>query len=520
MKCLVISPFSSFPADAGHRKRVFATTQLLKELGYEIHFLLFAFEDNWRIRYQDEQAKGLRRQWDQVYIHIAQSNVGHPPQNGTNHELDEWWDTTLEPYLKQLNQQHFFDVTVIHNVWLSKAFDFCNQYSDFIIDSHDIFYKRLEVAKQHGVIDSFFLPKKTCEIFGYNRANCVLTIQKAEALELIEELDESCTPINIPYIEDESSTHVGSLSYISESSVTFGILASHHAYNVAGFQELCDELVTEIAKTHAPVKIIVGGTICKHIKTDLNIELMGYINSIDEFYNQCDFVIAPVFCGTGFKVKVLEAMAKGKPIIAANHAALGSFLSIHFQHKTPAEMARAITLVAMSRPPLSETREEVKKAFTAYTLNYLQSVHQFSKRLKALNQGLNIKFEPKYIEDFILLWRIIENYNPDQFYGPMFLESDQPITFEKLPKEIQSRPLKRIDIYISDGIKAMNLTKGKLIRKAIDGPHANIMDLIERMKWYFNDLHLVKFKSSEKLIKNIEGKICIISNQEQFDALF
>ena len=47
-RAFVLSPFATFPPDAGQRRRTLQTTRLLKEHGYAITFALYAFEEGWK----------------------------------------------------------------------------------------------------------------------------------------------------------------------------------------------------------------------------------------------------------------------------------------------------------------------------------------------------------------------------------------------------------------------------------------------------------------------------------------
>jgi glycosyltransferase involved in cell wall biosynthesis len=49
-----------------------------------------------------------------------------------------------------------------------------------------------------------------------------------------------------------------------------------------------------------------------------NVELLGFVDDIDDLYRQSKIVISPVE-GTGLKIKVVEALAAGKPVFGSQH---------------------------------------------------------------------------------------------------------------------------------------------------------------------------------------------------------
>lgn len=54
-----------------------------------------------------------------------------------------------------------------------------------------------------------------------------------------------------------------------------------------------------------------------------NLEIIGYVDDLKEYYAKADFMIMPIFEGSGMKVKTAEALEYGKIIIAAPEAAVG-----------------------------------------------------------------------------------------------------------------------------------------------------------------------------------------------------
>lgn len=351
-KALVISPFASHPADAGHRRRVLQTTRLLRDNGYEITFVLFAFELPWYWRFDEKNFHKMCEEWGNVQIYPAPKNVGTPPINGEFHELDEWWDEGFGHYLSRLFGIKHFDAMVVHNVWLSKAFEYAPKSTIKFLETHDIFYKRGKLYEELGQAIDFYTPNQEGEIFGLDRSDVILTVTDEE-LELIEPLVKK-PAFTIPTYEpiDRNLEKVQS-DYLHPKKVTFGMLGSAHIFNILGLQALLDALETKVSNTFAPVEIIIAGDVSGAVNTRLPIKKLGYIEDETDFFNQVDFVIAPLFQGTGFKVKVADAVIYGKPILAATHAAEGTFLSSKCCFDSPEKFAQKLVNIAMNRPSLS-----------------------------------------------------------------------------------------------------------------------------------------------------------------------
>ena len=57
------------------------------------------------------------------------------------------------------------------------------------------------------------------------------------------------------------------------------------------------------------------------------LNIVGFVDSIEESYQQCHFTIAPIFYGSGTRIKVLESFAMGRPLITTKMGIQGSGLS-------------------------------------------------------------------------------------------------------------------------------------------------------------------------------------------------
>lgn len=358
---LVLSPFASHPADAGHRRRVLQTTRLLRDAGYRVTFVLYAFEGAWYWRFDEDAFAAMQQEWGDVQVIMAHRKVGQPPANLATHSLDEWWDTGLEDYLKRTFATRRFDVFVVHNVWLSKAFDLAPPSTLKFLETHDVFWKRGELYRSIGMPMDFFTPTKRDEYIGFDRADVVIAVTEEELDEI--RADSSAAAMCIPTFEPVGRQRaLERPKYLHEDKVVFGMLGSAHVFNVSGLQRLLSTLELHVAKTFAPVEIVIGGDVGQEVTTELAIKRLGYVENEEDFFGQVDFVLAPLFNGTGFKVKVADAVIYGKPTLAASHAAIGTDLDVACCDETPEAMAERLVQIALERPPLAEYARYAREA--------------------------------------------------------------------------------------------------------------------------------------------------------------
>lgn len=70
-------------------------------------------------------------------------------------------------------------------------------------------------------------------------------------------------------------------------------------------------------------RVIVAGFGSDALPRSPHIDILGPISTVESFYRNVDAVLAPMERGGGMKVKVVEAMMHGIPVIASDHSTDG-----------------------------------------------------------------------------------------------------------------------------------------------------------------------------------------------------
>jgi len=359
-RAFILSPFATAPLDAGQRLRTFQSTKFFQSLGYEITFLLYAFEGDWYWRSQSALISEMRAQWDDVRVIYSARQVGRAPKIGDRHQLDEWWDPIIGETLTRTFEFERFDVFVVHNVWLSKSFDYVPSRVVKVLETHDVFFQRNKIFEEYGVLDRFFLIDQENELDGLRRADISITI-KSEEEDLLKRIDKNLNVVTVPYGNTEPNRDIPDsrhLSYVHPDKVVFGFLGGPHAYNLAGLLSLIAALNSVLARTFSPVELLVAGGVCAELAPKIKNfsfqpKLLGYVENELEFYNSVDIAIVPVFFGTGFKVKVSEILSINKPILCARHASEGAMLPNSVISESPEDLATRMSGVAFERTDLN-----------------------------------------------------------------------------------------------------------------------------------------------------------------------
>ncbi len=76
---------------------------------------------------------------------------------------------------------------------------------------------------------------------------------------------------------------------------------------------------------NSDIRICVIGRICKRIPDHNNIEKFFFVDQLKEFYHKSKVAICPMLGGTGIKIKVVEALSFGIPVVGTDKAVDGFF---------------------------------------------------------------------------------------------------------------------------------------------------------------------------------------------------
>ena len=73
------------------------------------------------------------------------------------------------------------------------------------------------------------------------------------------------------------------------------------------------------------LKIVVIGKIVDHFSDFPNVEKIRYAEDLDVYYSNAKIALCPMLTGTGLKIKVIEAMSYGLPIVCNERGVDGLF---------------------------------------------------------------------------------------------------------------------------------------------------------------------------------------------------
>jgi glycosyltransferase involved in cell wall biosynthesis len=329
-RILVISEIGCGPPYAGNRARMKSLLQEVKALGYEIDFAgvdltqqemveTKRLVDRWVASFNKTVTPTL---WNRICKKFAKFLGCIRPVDSVQAELipglDERFVIHWLPEAIKLQKKNQYALVLVSYVFHSAflyAFPLpCKK----ILDTHDSFSDRKQKLEEKGISDYWFSLDQAQEAAGLRRSDAVLAIQAEEAAFFrtitnnsidVHVVGHFARPVSIPW-----SSH---------SALKIGYVGSENPINIKSFHWFLKEVWPGVLDAAPACRLLVAGSICRHLPTTASVELIGEISDLADFHSQCLLSINPMLGGTGLKIKTIESLAFGRAVVGTESAAEG-----------------------------------------------------------------------------------------------------------------------------------------------------------------------------------------------------
>ena len=352
LKILMATDIPFWIASTGAEQRILALARNLSKDGFQLQtFFLGELADadlkiikqqSWQVAaFSSEnppRAVLQRLRWyAAAAVNQLQQKFGASPENSPENAppltlADYHWPWAIDQF-RQTIDDYRPDIVLCQYVTtaylLSALSDQHRRSVRTILDTHDILHERGSQFETAGYRHWLEIAAKE-EFQIWDQFDLVLAIQDVEA-ELIRDKTANCdvvvaghtldhilttSPATIPAGDRMRVGYIGSTNYSNWHAINRFILE--------GWPEI-------LARSQGNIELVIAGSICDWFQTPEresaglphNIKLIGHISQLEDFYDQIKLVINPVQFGTGLKIKNVEALAFGKPLITTSSGFVG-----------------------------------------------------------------------------------------------------------------------------------------------------------------------------------------------------
>jgi hypothetical protein len=339
LKFLIISPTPTHPTNAGNRKHILTLISELKDSDCEVFFYYINREThdskamqiffNDRLFIHNEQTKlnlidRIRRKFLLTKKSLFDFSRFRKLRKIYNQPLDLDFPDEIIPEIQKIVTENQINTVIVEYVFLSRILKYLPRNVNKIIDTHDLFCDRFMVYLNQGLKPSWISLYPKEEIKGLKRADAIICLNESE-LEHYKKNGYSGSSMiysNINLIRD---------LYNDGDPLTLIYLASGNEINIKSINDFIEHCFFKLLLKEPSLKLKIAGKISEHIRYDHpNIELMGYIDDIEEFYQMGKFVINPELHGTGQKIKSIEALRFNKTLITTTDIGIKGTQEISF----------------------------------------------------------------------------------------------------------------------------------------------------------------------------------------------
>ncbi|MEX0875964.1 MAG: glycosyltransferase, partial [Phycisphaerales bacterium] len=349
----------------------------LKRAGYIIHLVYYMYDIG---AVSADMRRAALRTYDLYREVPVKSKLTGANYNGLNLHVDDWCGAEAMDAVSDLVSQHEYDIAITNYPWMTAVFDRINAYTRKILLTHDSFVDRNKRMLAQGYPESGWVSiDQRGEQTACERSDVVVAMQEHEAegframtspekVRVIGPVFEKTQAPRPQPIDKLRIGYFGSGNWVNEQNL--GEYIRHWAKD--------DEL-------RSKTELHIAGGVCETLKdfvpasllAKANPTMVGRVESPADFFSTCDLVINPERGGTGIKIKTLEALAHGCPIITTRGGAIGIGSDNPYHRADSFEDLARLTKDFIAKPEKTDSlREECREIYEAYVLRQQQAMNE------------------------------------------------------------------------------------------------------------------------------------------------
>lgn len=363
LRVLVLSPVPTWPVTFGNRNRIVQVNRALQREGAHVALLHYPSDEEWRTRLPRDAMAEMAGQWQEVFHCPVTRPLHTRPSEGLDHAADDWWDPAIGQMLDWLLKVGRYDALLANYTWLSKALEHAPAGVLRILDTHDRFSGRRELLAANGLPPEYFHTTEEQERLALDRADVVWAIKDQEA-----EFFRTITKRTVRTLLHMEPPAPPAPPRPADGVLRLGIVGGRNNINASNIRRFLEVADAYLRRTLLPIEIVVAGSVCSLLE-GLRLPYLrqlGTVESMDTLYDQVDAVLAPLAFSTGLKIKVGEALARGKPLISHAHSFEG-YIPTHAFHECPdfEAMMRAAHRLLRDPSQLDDLAEASRRSVAA-----------------------------------------------------------------------------------------------------------------------------------------------------------
>ncbi len=324
-KVLMITNSPIFPVINGSRQRVYNLLHLLEKAGCKVDIVIYndrngyfdtsmALKDNNVYFFDADRTKSsLVKAKDKIRekLPIKALKIYSFPYG-----IDEAFPRGLDDYVAHLHEKNKYDIAMVEYVYLSKALTKLGNDVFKIIDTHDVLAYRCNMYYSMNTKPRNFYTNFWGERQGVMRADAILAIQKNEK-RYFEKLTGNKKKV---YCIGNYFKPVKE-NFVEKKTILF--LGSNNDPNRQALMYFLKDIWHSVKERVPDAEFIIAGDVSNAVEDSEAYTKAGFVEKLEDIYQQARVVINPMLSGTGLPIKTIEALAYSKAVLMTQSGARG-----------------------------------------------------------------------------------------------------------------------------------------------------------------------------------------------------
>jgi glycosyltransferase involved in cell wall biosynthesis len=321
-RILILANIAIYPADVGNKARIWTLLKQLEEAGHEVWFGgIGLVEKDAAImrevlgpRFLSAPFQSLRESRALPTAVAKGIAIRLAGRGWIVPDIDLWYRDEWDSSIQDWQVCHRFDAVLVEYVFFSRALLNFGPEVLKLIDTHDVFADRYKKLRKNGIRRFWFVTNQKQERRGLNRADVIIAIQEHEANYFRSHIKRKVVTIG-------HSVRLEKLPEAGEPMV--GYFGSGNAANMQALQSFLSGVWPLVRQFAPTARLLIGGGVASQIENRPDLELMPVVDDIAEVYSRARVMVNPMQVGTGLKIKSIEALGFGRPLVSTTVGAHG-----------------------------------------------------------------------------------------------------------------------------------------------------------------------------------------------------
>jgi glycosyltransferase involved in cell wall biosynthesis len=325
-----------YPARSGDNQRLAELIAILRQNGWFVHLVLAALLDRQQrqicLRYVDAlhlfdgtgwktRCRNLLRRTVRALDRVGK-RIGLPPaeeiaSRGFGRKIAplfiDYWQRCpqgLSDFVKKLAQRGQWRAIIVQYVWLHPSIGKLPNGITKLLDTHDIQHVRAQEFASRGMTFPLKITREEEQRI-FNQFDAVIAIQSAEG-SLIRGM---CPRLRVLTVGTMGAAQRRVASRPIPGRVLY--VGGYNGANIDGLHRFLTRIWPCIIDRYEYARLHVCGYIYRAFLSEefKGVCFLGHNEDIEDQYAEAALVINPSWIGTGLKIKTIDALARGKPLV-------------------------------------------------------------------------------------------------------------------------------------------------------------------------------------------------------------